>query len=406
MKSSDAFCLAVLLVSPLTPSANAQPASRGPDVFVSELGVPAVLNPEDFSKPDSVMYFAASTTACNAGDAFANWIRLPDNRHPVIGLNLYRVVDGKMSQIGQSWLKHAFSVVEANACHRPDLHCEFAGNSQQLSPGCSDAYGDRLNRGPKLGSRSLVNPLTGNFDGPAAIRQRDDIGGLRFERSLEVKSADLRIPNADYFIEAQYISPDDAKAGNGLNNVSHRQIEFISDSNGRLRARASGADLVVGPAILSWSGAQAAVVDGAEVTPQGESIVSRVIVTAKVTPLTSGSNRYDYAVYNMNSQRGIRSVSIPVGGATVSSFGMSAVASHGEQWSNDPWEKRVEGGSIVWEVPTFDVNPNANAIRWGTTYNFWFESPNPPVSGKVSLKKFGPGENLGELSASLPVPSP
>ncbi|PYJ76790.1 MAG: hypothetical protein DME69_12475, partial [Verrucomicrobia bacterium] len=36
------------------------------------------------------------------------------------------------------------------------------------------------------------------------------------------------------------------------------------------------------------------------------------------------------------------------------------------------------GGSLTWSCETFAQNPNANALRWGTLYNFRFDSNRPP----------------------------
>jgi len=45
----------------------------------------------------------------------------------------------------------------------------------------------------------------------------------------------------------------------------------------------------------------------------------------------------------------------------------------------------VAGGAISWSCDTPAVDPNANAIRWATTYNFRFDANVPPVNGSASL---------------------
>ena len=37
---------------------------------------------------------------------------------------------------------------------------------------------------------------------------------------------------------------------------------------------------------------------------------------------------------------------------------------------------------------SFEQIENANAIRWGTTYNFRFTSPYPPTNGQIKLDFF------------------
>ena len=85
------------------------------------------------------------TTSCNNGDQPFHWFALPNNDHPVIPQNLYRMSGGtnnndRFEQIGQSWLKHAFLALEDNAC---DFGCNTSGctTGSNLCPGCSDPYG-------------------------------------------------------------------------------------------------------------------------------------------------------------------------------------------------------------------------------------------------------------------------
>ena len=49
-------------------------------------------------------------------------------------------------------------------------------------------------------------------------------------------------------------------------------------------------------------------------------------------------------------------------------------------YSSAPWTFTLNGpppfpNSAVWNSETFAQNQNANAIRWGTLYNFRFDSP-------------------------------
>jgi hypothetical protein len=50
-----------------------------------------------------------------------DWFALPQTDHPVIPQNLYRMSAGanndeRFEQIGQSWLKHAFTALTQDAC--------------------------------------------------------------------------------------------------------------------------------------------------------------------------------------------------------------------------------------------------------------------------------------------------
>src|SRR5258707_8995005 len=99
------------------------------------------------------------TDACNKGTENVEWLALPDNRHPFIPQNLYRMSGGatnneRFEQIGQSWGKHAFAAASADSC---GFGCNGVGGGH-LGSGCSDAYGAGLN-GPQdlVGSRAWVN---------------------------------------------------------------------------------------------------------------------------------------------------------------------------------------------------------------------------------------------------------
>ena len=70
-----------------------------------------------FGSSGSQVGLAVGTTSCNNGDV-RRWIglQLPNTDHPVIPQNLYRMSGGannndRFEQIGQSWLKHAFTAL-------------------------------------------------------------------------------------------------------------------------------------------------------------------------------------------------------------------------------------------------------------------------------------------------------
>ncbi len=130
----------------------------GPDVIVGDL--PAV---QQFGSAGTQVGVAVATTSCNAGTIDLDWFQLPNTDHPVIPQNLYRMSGGadnteRFEQIGQSWLKHAFTALTQNVC---GFGCNGVGGSH-LGSGCSDPYSASLNGGQTgIGSRAWVNPFTG-----------------------------------------------------------------------------------------------------------------------------------------------------------------------------------------------------------------------------------------------------
>ena len=59
--------------------------------------------------------FSIGTTSCNIGTCHLNWV-FGTNEHPVIGQNMFRLKDGRIEQIGQSWLKHGFAALDLVFC--------------------------------------------------------------------------------------------------------------------------------------------------------------------------------------------------------------------------------------------------------------------------------------------------
>ena len=70
-----------------------------------------------------------------------DWFALPNNDHPVIPQNLYRMSGGasnneRFEQVGQSSVKHAFTALKQNVC---GFGCNGVGGTH-LGSGCSDPY--------------------------------------------------------------------------------------------------------------------------------------------------------------------------------------------------------------------------------------------------------------------------
>jgi hypothetical protein len=122
----------------------------------------------------------------------------------------------------------------------------------------------------------------------------------------------------------------------------------------------------------------------------------------------NGTWRYDFGVYNISSHRSGGSFSVPIGsGVTVSNIGFNDVNYHsGEPYDNTNWVVEQTGGMLTWRSPqTYDQNQNSNALRWGTMYNFWFDSNRPPQNGSITLGLFRPGTPT-EVQFGGPVPQP
>src|SRR4029077_14046186 len=133
----------------------------------------------------------------------------------------------------------------------------------------------------------------------------------------------------------------------------------------------------------------------------------------KVTNPSSGVWHYEYAVYNQNLDRSIQSFSVPLGCAiSVSNLGFHAplnppgfandgtVGSAG--YSNAPWTSNQTCQALSWNSETFAQNQNANAIRFGTLYNFRFDSNSPPTAGNATIGFFKTG---APITVAVQVPT-
>ncbi len=60
-----------------------------------------------------------------------------------------------------------------------------------------------------------------------------------------------------------------------------------------------------------------------------------------------------------------------------------------------------ENRRIKWFTQTYDENINANALRWGTLYNFRFDADSPPISAMATIGLFRPGTPDSVTAATL-----
>ncbi len=379
------------------------PPTRGPDVWIEDFTDIAY-----YDTAGNIAAFAVGTDACNQGDAPAEW-QSANNRHPVIAQNLYRLKGGRFEQLGQSWLKHGFASTNSNACGS----CQTPpGGGSQLGLACSDAYGAGLNGGQNnLGPRSQVNPATGVFPYPYSAPAFTG----NIARRIQVATADVtpsQNAGALYFAECQYITQDDAQWGNGLNNASYRRVNFNTPTTGQpawSNPVFAAAIVRQQNAIRAWGANDSTVVtnniDYPEqgITPTSPRITGRFIVASKATNNNNGTWTYEYAVENVNSDRagGMFSVALPPH-AVVSNVGFHSVPTHsGEPFSNTAWTSAVGTYDITWRTQTYAVNPNANALRWGTLYNFRFTADVAPSTGQITLGLFKPAQSATLPSALL-----
>jgi hypothetical protein len=388
----------------------------GPDVIVGEL---IGLVQSDSGAVNGQVGLALGTDACNKGTENVDWIAEPDNRHPFIPQNLYRMSGGtdnteRFEQIGQSWGKHAFAAASSNTC---GFGCNGIGGDH-LGSGCSDAYGAGLNGNQfGIGSRAWVNPFTGNFPSGFGADDHTNHNHDVTSHRILVETSDLipaKNPGATYFAEAQYVVEHEytwcqTHPGqcNMFNNVSYQQ-QSVSGGPTNFNFSPLGATVREQPAITAWTGATVVRV---EPDPGNDGIFW---VGYKVTGPDDGSWHYEYAIYNQNLDSAIQSFQLDSGAnppATITNIGFHAPPQHpgfaqdgtvGDAgYSSTPWEAVNFFGNVSWSTETFAQNPNANAIRFGTLYNFRFDANEPPAFHPASIILF---KTNSQVLVQVPTP--
>ena len=377
----------------------------GPDVVVGDLTGLAQFG----ANSGTQVGLAVGTDSCNFGTVDLNWFANPDNDHPVIPQNLYRMSGGatndeRFEQVGQSAVKHAFTALTNNIC---SLGCNGVGGTR-LGSGCSDPYSSSLNSGPSLGSRAWINPFTGSYprnDSATPNNSHANHTHTGPSHRILTEMADLNTtlnPGATYYAESQYVTPHEftwcqTNPGqcNMNNNVSYRQYS-VSGTGSPFSFSPVGATQRTKPAYNAWPGATFV-----QIKPDAAND-GIAWIGYKVTNPSPGVWHYEYAIYNQNLDRGIQAFSVPLASdATMTNVGFHmppqqpAWAADGtvgnSGFSSTPWAQINSGGFVIWASENFSANPNANAVRWGTLYNVRFDSNMPPVTTTASVAYFKTG---------------
>lgn len=394
-----AFVLLIAAFLTVTAAAQGPGTSTGPDVIVG-----GITGPSNYLNNSTHDAFTIGTTSCNIGDTPLLW-QANNSNHPVIAQNLFRYQGGRFEHVGQSWLKHGFLALAGTVCGGP---CLGPGGSH-LDPGCSDPYGSSLNGDQTgLGPKFEVNAATGVFPYPYTEGNQGITGDQRYKR-IRVALSDLdpgTHPGAIWIAEAQYTANDDAAAGNNSNNASWRQAQMSSAGSGySMSFPLTNPTHRQQTAIEAWQTLD----PGVEIAPIDVIHDGRFWVGFKSTPLPNGKFAWEFAVQNMTSHRSGQAFHIDVpAGATVTNIGFHDVSYHsGEPFSGTDWSSSVAGNTVTWSTQTFAQNVNANALRWGTLYNFRFETdvpPPPAVTATIDLFRPGQAGDPNSISTNFQPP--
>lgn len=376
--------------------------SVGPDLIIADINGVA-----NYTSENGIEAFSLGQIHCNIGDVPAACAQA-SNAHPIYAKNLFRLtrghVDGstRFEQLGYAWLMHAFFALSGSTCC-PD--CE-PSNGTTIGVHCSDSNtASRSGSQIALGPKWQVNAATGVFPFPQA---NPPFSGT-VARRLQVATANLTPSNANnlYFAEVAVVSADDAAAGNKMNNASYRPV-MMTGSDQAWTMSLSGSTVRETPGIFAWqSNEPTVVIKSVDVPNDG-----RFYVAANVNaiPGRPGWWHYEYAVYNMNSDRSTRTFAVPLpAGVSVEAVDFHDVSYHsgdgpgGVNLDGTDWTATT-GATQRWATQVYGDNENANALRWGTLYNFRFDANATPTVGAVTMDLFKPGTPTSVTATGLPIP--
>lgn len=384
--------------------------------------------------------YSVGTNSCNIGSVPVDWCDPPGGQtnecrlttdayhplvatnsdHSVIAQNLYRLKGGRFEQVGMSFLKHGFVSTNSNDSDcawndngTPNTACiQPPAGGDQLGLGCTDFYGSGLNGGRPLGRRSEVQIAGADHPTDPAGGETNDSYDQRIVVPEEDLDPDLN-PGARYWVEGHYVVRDDARAGNGLNNASHREANVGPLPN--LTITLTGPTVREQPAIFAWQAVDPAVEivsvdrrtfflgEPADVPATGQTypnyfVMERFHAARRVTEPIGGAFQfhYEYAIHNMNSETSADGFLIQVPKfSNIGNVTFHDIDHHsGEPYDTTDWTIDVDApnGLISWRA--VDAGAATNALRWGTVYSFSFDSDSPPSGMTHQLSLFEIDEDL------------
>ncbi|MCB1035107.1 MAG: hypothetical protein KDD47_14865 [Acidobacteria bacterium] len=368
---ASSFALTALGMSILGPVAA---RATGPDLVPVQIG-----NIVNHGQDGTFQGYSVGVATCNLGDS-PSWFCDADSPecaatdHPILVVNLYRVRRSLtgigFDQIGMSWVQHLTasangSLGKCGSCQAPPL------GSRQLGAGCADTLTGAEASVRPLARRSTVNPATVSFPFPFI----SPLPTTPSEQRLRVARSDLDPagnPGARFFLEVQVLAADDLAAGNSDNNFVYREVT-VDPQN--LDLIAVGPEVVGRPAIFAWRDVDPYVQLVRVEVPGTSPVEVFYVARAYFFCPTDDFGYHKYVIQNVNSDLAAQRWAIEFRSAGDWDPPEARTLPHhsGEPYATTPW---VLEGCIFQErimamsCPTFAMDPDANALRWGTAFSF------------------------------------
>jgi hypothetical protein len=145
---------------------------------------------------------------------------------------------------------------------------------------------------------------------------------------------------------------------------------------------------VHGSVLERWSGATTSM--GGNGNDDG-----RFLVAVKVTGPNNGMWHYEYAVHNVDNDRGGAAIRLPVcAAARVENVGFHDI----DRNPINDWAVSRQGGELA--VLASANNP----LDWNTIYNVWFDTDAAPVAGTMNIDEARPGPGALSVGVATTVP--
>lgn len=388
------------------------------EVDVRLIDIGQVVSQNSTQAPAGAVKVAPSATLKSVSDSGdAVWIPkfssnglypfTPQDQHPFLVWNMYRIADGRIEQLGASGVKHAFLTLNFNCT----INC---GSGNVLWPGCEDVYGTGTNNSnSNQGPRYDIIPSEGLFFSQGSFFDPNRNGTQTnnsdlFENRLLVQENDLLVPDAEYFLDAWYVVMADINIWNSMGFHSITPNE----SNGFWSFGPLG-PFTNGATIQNWVAENTSNPNESHVMievpsqtpsatypdnqPQGH-----LRVVARATEVSPGRWRYNYAVQNYDFERNIDQVRIPLpAGAQIFETYFGAPVVDGVQVAD--WSVEHVGGELIFTAPPATA-PNTNDLSWFSLFNFEVETDATPTSeGTMTLNAAEAGLP-SELDAGIVAP--
>ena len=365
------------------------PVGDGADITISSMsGI------RQMGRLSGAVSLSMQSTICNMGSDAVDWYSNPDPRHPFLIFNLFRLQAGRLEQVGQSWAKHGFAASQTSGVCGLPCRRDSDGN---LGSGCADIYGVSTNASQRtFGPRHEINPWTGGFTYAGSHIDTTSSNHNPVQHRLVVSDDDIdpaANAGARYFVELYTLSHDDS---DHTNSLGWQEIDVAGRPGGTWEFNFRQVMGNQGPTMDVWEGGSRTVIPAGKLVDDG-----RCYLDVHVSENDDGTYHYEYALYNLDMNRAVSTLSIPVGaGVTVTGRGFKAVESSGDGFNNEPWRAVRDGSGLTWSTSSLAEHPDSNPLGWGNMYNFWFDADAAPADGAVTLGVYrtdldGPGSFSG-----------